>query len=634
VLDVPTSELGRASEIVLESGRAILARQYDPTASGEMAVIVQAMVDAVAAGVAFTADPVTGDRGVTVVTAVKGLGSRLVSGSETGDEWHVSGDRVTPVRLLANAIDRSLVRTIASEARRIADHRGAPQDVEWAVDRGGTLWILQARPMTALPREVSWDPPAKGVFSRSYRFGEWLSEPVTPLFESWLLTTMEETFHAGLRTALGQHIARPYHVTVHGWYFYSLNWATPLAFLRNAPSMLGRAVRAPRSVAGILPATVAQAFPTVEREWRSELQPRYRATVAAARERAESASVEELPALVDELATLAGEYFLSIAALSGAAYKTELNLADFHRKHLRDALGWSHLPLVSGFDPATDLNAPAIASLDWWFEPVWPGPDATAPRDVHAAVVEARKTAEATASAALRASPRRLRTFQRLLSNAQHLLSIRDEQTRELAIAWPVMRRAVVRIGQELADSGWIDGPDDVFFLTRSEVIDALGDGRPVARIDVGERRQLRQEQAGLVPPLVVGRLPRMVERMWHGFDTKVGARRSARALVSGAPASAGRATGPVRVVHGPAEFEQFEQGEVLVAPMTAPAWTPLFARASAVVTDVGSAAAHAALVAREYGIPAVVGTGDATARLRNGMRVTVDGGTGNVEPA
>ena len=96
----------------------------------------------------------------------------------------------------------------------------------------------------------------------------------------------------------------------------------------------------------------------------------------------------------------------------------------------------------------------------------------------------------------------------------------------------------------------------------------------------------------------------------------------------------AGRATGPVRIIRGPDEFDELQPGDILVAPMTAPAWTPLFSRAAAVVTDVGSAAAHASIIAREYGIPAVVGCGDATARLRTGMRVTVDGGTGNVEPA
>jgi pyruvate,water dikinase len=80
------------------------------------------------------------------------------------------------------------------------------------------------------------------------------------------------------------------------------------------------------------------------------------------------------------------------------------------------------------------------------------------------------------------------------------------------------------------------------------------------------------------------------------------------------------------------ADFDAFEPGEVLVARATAPAWTPLFERAAAVVTDGGTLAAHASLVAREYGIPAVVGTSDATRRLRTGQMVTVDGTAGTVE--
>jgi pyruvate,water dikinase len=96
-------------------------------------------------------------------------------------------------------------------------------------------------------------------------------------------------------------------------------------------------------------------------------------------------------------------------------------------------------------------------------------------------------------------------------------------------------------------------------------------------------------------------------------------------------PASAGRATGPVRIVHGPADFAGFRDGDVLVAKATAPAWTPLFGRAAAVVTDGGTLAAHASLVAREYAIPAVVGTGNATTRLHAGQVVTVDGTAGTI---
>lgn len=100
---------------------------------------------------------------------------------------------------------------------------------------------------------------------------------------------------------------------------------------------------------------------------------------------------------------------------------------------------------------------------------------------------------------------------------------------------------------------------------------------------------------------------------------------------IRGVAASPGRATGPVRVVYGPPDFERLAPGDVLVARATTPAYTPLFARAAAVVTDIGSVTAHASLVVREYGIPCVVGCGDATTALREGQVVTVDGSAGYV---
>jgi phosphoenolpyruvate synthase/pyruvate phosphate dikinase len=105
-------------------------------------------------------------------------------------------------------------------------------------------------------------------------------------------------------------------------------------------------------------------------------------------------------------------------------------------------------------------------------------------------------------------------------------------------------------------------------------------------------------------------------------------------ALVSGVPASGGRATGPVRVVRSPAEFATMRRGDVLVCPYTDPSWTPLFQRAAAVVVDSGGLGSHAAIVAREYGIPAVMGTGSGTTTLVDGRYVTVDGTTGRVTAA
>jgi pyruvate,water dikinase len=633
ILDVAGSDLPAAVDRCLASASDDRVAGYRRGDGAQMAVLVQRMVQPTAAGVALTADPLTGDRRTCVVTAVRGLGDRLVSGAAYGDEWTVLDERATARRQPERAVDRDQVEAVAAEARRIAAARGVPQDVEWAFDADGALWILQARPMTALPPDVSWEPPVPGAYSRGLRYGEWISGPVTPLFESWLLTAMEERTHADYLKMIGQRVPRPYHVVVNGWYFYTLNWATPAAFARNLPNMLWHLIRFPRRLAGINPSTVRHAFRGAEREWRKDVQPRYRAAVAAAEGRVEELPVTELPALVDELADLAGESFTWVTALAGAGYKMEINLAQFYRRHLAPSLGGSHLPLVTGFAAPTHPARHAVASLDWWYPPGEPAPSADAPETDHAALIATRRAAEEAAFATLGPSPRRLGAFRRLLADAQHLVPLREEQVAELTIAWPPMRRAVVRMGEALAAGGVIAEADDIFFLTRDEVMSAFGASGSAPEVDVAARRSLREQQAHLVPPLVIGRLNPLLKKLFDGMSGVLGAARSATAIVSGTPASPGRVSGVVRVVRGPEDFDRLKQGEILVAPLTAPAWTPLFGLAAAVVTDVGSAAAHASIIAREFGIPAVVGCGDATARLQNGMRVTVDGSTGNVEP-
>lgn len=485
----------------------------------------------------------------------------------------------------------------------------------------------------AVAATVSWEAPAPGAYTRTLRFGEWISEPVTPLFESWLLTRMEDGLHEILRRELGQRIARPYHVVVNGWYFYTINWASPGAMARNLPSILVHAIRQPRRVTGAIPPLVRFSVPLFERDWREDLQPRYRAAVARAEARVETLPVAELPALIDELADLAGEYFTSIAAFAGAAYKMEMNLARSYRRQLGDSLGRSHLVLVSGFEPPANPARHAVTSLDWWFAPAPDGGSAVRPAGDHARLVAARQAAEAAAFDALAGSPRRLEKFKRLLAETQRLVPLREEQVREWTLPWPVLRRAVQRIGEDLAAAGLISQLDDVFFLTRFEAIGALRGERLPASADPSARSATWERQRGLMAPMTVGRVSPFLQRLWESFPRLLGAVRSETAIVSGTPASPGRATGAVRVIHRPEQFDELEPGEILVAPITAPAWTPLFTRAAAVVTDVGNAAAHASIIAREYGIPAVVGCVDATVRLHTGMRVTVDGGTGNVEP-
>ena len=270
VLGVRTEDVVAATDRVLASGHSARVAGYQAATDGRMAVVIQRMIAPAAAGVALTADPISGDRRTCVVTAVRGTGDRLVSGESIGDEWAIRDGAATTRRNAENAIDRRQALQVASEAVRIASVRGVPQDVEWAIDADGALWILQARPMTALPPDVSWDSPAPGAYTRMLRMGEWIAEPVTPLFESWLLTAMEDRMHEWFREQIGQIAPRPYHVIVNGWYFYSVNFISGGAMLRSLPGMLVHLVRTPRHLAGVIPPTVRYSFPVMERMWRED----------------------------------------------------------------------------------------------------------------------------------------------------------------------------------------------------------------------------------------------------------------------------------------------------------------------------------------------------------------------------
>jgi len=160
----------------------------------------------------------------------------------------------------------------------------------------------------------------------------------------------------------------------------------------------------------------------------------------------------------------------------------------------------------------------------------------------------------------------------------------------------------------------------------------ALTGPASVPAATIAERRREWERQRRLAAPLTLGRAPRLVgDVIEHAVQRARGTTTTGAGVLVGHPASAGRATGPVRIVEGPDDFATFTDGDILVAKATAPAWTPLFGRAAAVITDGGTLAAHASLIAREYGIPAVVGTGTATHQLQPGQLVTVDGAAGTV---
>jgi pyruvate,water dikinase len=206
---------------------------------------------------------------------------------------------------------------------------------------------------------------------------------------------------------------------------------------------------------------------------------------------------------------------------------------------------------------------------------------------------------------------------------------IRSELTRSLGL----IRNWFLRAGQ-LAYLG-----DNVFFLEDHEVLDVLaGDESAVQYIL--NRRETYQKQLALpkYPLVISGRFDpytwaKEPQRRSDIFDSHAAIpQEDTGGTLKGHPGSAGRVEGLVRVLHSLDEGKQFLPGEVLVASGTNVGWTPLFPRAAAVVTDIGAPLSHAAIVARELGIPAVVGTGNATMRLKTGDKVMVDGGLGRVE--
>lgn len=625
-----------------------------PQGSPPIAVLVQPMIPADAAGVAFTADPLTGDRSIAVVSAVRGLGERLVSGELTPEEWEVRDGHAELRRHSATgAIDADTALAVAALARQAEEWLGGPQDIEWAA-ADGAIALLQARPMTALPHQVTWDPGHPGVWLRNFRFGEWLGGPVSPLFESWALTRMERRLDDIYESWIGIRQPPPDHVVVNGWYFYGFN---PLpegrarliaaVLLHVLPSF----VRRPRRASLLFPPLARFGVDLAYREFRESVQPAYLEQVRLAEAEIPTAAPHRLIALIDGLVDEAGTYFVSLTAVAGYAAKAELPLASFYRKVLAPRIGGSFLDLLSGLRPeVTGGTAHDVYTLDWENPPAEvlsvkpPAEDGLGDReDRHGRAEAARLASERRAREALVGEPRLLRRFDRLLAEAQRYGVLREEQARELTLAWPALRQAILRLGDLLTDAAVLAQPQQVFDLRRDEVIDAVNgvqDQRSgsLARAAAGSlasladtRRAARQRQRRLQPPLLLGALPFLMQRMMDQTSTLLRGPMADPSALVGIPASTGRAVGPARIVRSSDDFDKVRPGDVLVAPVTTPAWSALFGQVCAVATDNGGIGAHASIVAREYGIPAVVGLGDATSRLRDGELVEVRGSDGCV---
>jgi pyruvate,water dikinase len=345
-----------------------------------MAVLVQKMVDARAAGVAFTAHPVTGDRKQIVISAVAGLGEALVSGEQTGEEWIVEGgDLAARTRQQpsgASVLDQGQASRVAELAAQTAAHYGRPQDIEWAIDDSGRLWLLQARPMTALPEPVVFAAPGPGLWMRNFRLGEWLPEAVTPLFGSWLLPELEAGYLDGMQSCIRVRVPFRW-ALIHDWYYT----ATPIP----SPRLLARIVTRGRRVAvktlfyaliriGRDPVTAdRQVLSGLYSRWGDEQLPRYKALIAAAHSELDDAPMGRIAQLITALAREAGQYMWFLAIVGGSAWKIEACLARFCRRHLASTLepvGGIQVLLRGLFDAGPGAAAAhAVQSLDW-FHPV------------------------------------------------------------------------------------------------------------------------------------------------------------------------------------------------------------------------------------------------------------------------
>ena len=723
----------------LWTARAMAYRAREGVGPDEvrLAVVIQQMVEADAAGVMFTANPTNGRRDQTVISAAWGLGESVVSGKVTTDDVVVdagagsvvsrqtadkdvmtvyaeNGTREQPVaaaRRRAPVLDDKAAAELARHGQRIAGHFGTPQDIEWA-RAGGKFFMLQSRPITALPEPAAdipdtWPLPyPKGLYFRA-SIVEQLPDPLSPLFADMIDGSVARSLTALMAEAVGKNVMRDGDIglpTINGYAYY---------YYRSSAMwrMMGRSVTAMRSlVAGKAHMGVAG--------WREFSHPKYERVIKdwSVKPPAEL-SGEELLAGVQVLLDAGTLYYTAVQSIIPLAATSEISFRAFYDKLVRrhgdppaqtlllgydsepiraekslyDLAGWARSDpglvsallerptaelaecLRTGSPPAgvddvlwqewrftfrehLALFGHAVYNLDFASPVAADDPSVlletmkfylrgqgTDPHERQRLLTERRESL--TEQMAARLGPRRRAVFLRLLRWAQETAPIREDALADVGLAWPLLRRMLLELGQRLVVAGVIAEPGDVFWLRSQELRSAVefglaapgagaaaaitGAGRPVRAAAVEERKMLWRGQAKAAAPQMLPE-SRWMERAF-GSMMPAGSQHQSGAIIKGVGASAGRVSAPARVLAGPQDFGQMEPGDVLVARITTPAWTSLFAMASAVVTDVGGPLSHSSIVAREYGIPAVLGTGVATQRLSTGQRILVDGDAGTV---
>ncbi len=212
--------------------------------------------------------------------------------------------------------------------------------------------------------------------------------------------------------------------------------------------------------------------------------------------------------------------------------------------------------------------------------------------------------------------------FRMVLGHTQAHTRERDTMHFEFTRVFPPFRRLLLELGRRWTTQGILTQPEDIFFLTLEEITQLAESPHPMQETVKERRAQLERSRSRAAPSKIRDGAEVLPETAGAG---------AVEGGLRGIAGSPGTVKGIARVIRGPEEFDKLQNGDILVAPLTNPVWTPLFAIAGGLVTEVGGILSHGAIVAREYGIPAVMAVPDATRSLQDGQQLTVDGNKGVV---
>ncbi len=675
VLDVRTDEAIReAIQTVYDSRHGERVRAYTEAKgiaiSEDIAVVVQRLVRSDIAGVLFTADPVTGNRTIMTGNYIHGLGDRLVSGEADAENFTLErpkGKYDGPAAIKRHA------RQLYKLSARLERDLGSPQDIEWAV-AGGTLYILQSRPITTMqecdPITQDWNSTHIGDFLWGNSAGVY-PEVLTP--SSWSIWWM----------LLGGRMAGiPFLGNICGRLYinYSLTYAMLRKFGRSHEEITGSIALTLGAMPDLefpsVPMTIGEvlesgSIPLLMKQRRlmknaSEFLSAMPERCQEMRKRIQKADKAELARLWhEELEPLARDIYLMQDASNEGYLIPYTTLKRDLGKLLGEADATALIATISGGQEqlvsvgiAAGLAEVARGEMtreaymhDYghrhanenelmvprpYEDPAWLDAQLveTAKASVDIDSLLSRRAAEFEAAWAAFESnyPRQAKGLRKRIDAISARTQLRERIRSELTRTVGVMRAWFLRAG-ELTGLG-----DAAFFLTYEEMLDVLAGNDSVTE-HIPARREVLEKYSALppYPTLIRGRFDPFQwaadpNRRSDVFDAHAPVEAVSESdTIQGYAGSAGRMEGIVRIIHSPEEGDQLRPGEILAATTTNIGWTPIFPKAAAVITDVGAPLAHAAIVARELGIPAVVGCGNATMRLRTGDRVLVDGGQGIV---